>query len=357
MKTLYSMLIKLFIPIFIVTILFFVLVFELMDAFTNLWRYISQDVGFAEISKIAFLYLPKCISYSMPIALLFACTFVLGHLYMNNELISVFGSGISLYSFVLPLILVGIFSSVGGFFFEEYVVIDTFKRKNQLFQFVIKHTVSYSNSNVTVISDDNAFIYQVNYYNDKQKTLSGITIIERDKSNRLIMRIDAEHADWNGENWTLHRCRIFRLTDAGYIEEEANTYSSKRISARPGIFRRISRDIDEMASFDARAYINQLKRSGLPYQEALSKYHRKFSFALTPLIVVMISSAIGGLFQKNVLLMSLLASLGIVVVYYVVQMVAMALSRNGYLPPVLGAWMSFTLFLGVGIGLFRVART
>ena len=57
------MLIKLFIPIFIVTILFFVLVFELMDAFTNLWRYISQDVGFAEISKIAILYLPKCISY------------------------------------------------------------------------------------------------------------------------------------------------------------------------------------------------------------------------------------------------------------------------------------------------------
>jgi lipopolysaccharide export system permease protein len=351
------MLVKLFIPIFVVTILFFILVFELMDIFSNLWRYISLDVGFAEIFNIAFLYLPKCISYSLPIALLFACTFVLGHLYMNNELISVFGSGISLYSFVLPLILIGILASVGGFFFEEYVVIDSYKQKNQLFQFVIKHTVSYSNSNVTVISDDNAFIYQVNYYNDKQKTLSGVTVMERDKSNRLIARIDAEHADWNGENWTLHQCRIFRLADGQYVEEEAKTYSSKRISARPGIFRRISRDIDEMPSFDARAYINQLKRAGLPYQEALSKYHRKFSFALTPLIVVMIASSIGGLFQKNVLLMSLISSLAIVVVYYVLQMVAMALSRNGYLPPVFGAWTSFTVFVGVGIGLFRVART
>ncbi len=351
------MLIKLFFPIFFVTILFFLLVFELMDVFSNLWRYISQDVGFADIARIALLYLPKCISYSLPITLLFACTFVLGHLYMNNELISVFGSGISLFAFVTPLILIGLVASVGGFFFEEYVVIDTFQRKNELFQFIIKQTVSYSNSNVTVISDDNAFIYQVNYYNDKQKTLSGLTVMERDENNRLITRIDAERAEWNGENWILHRCRIFRLTDAGYIEEEANSYSSKRISAGPGIFRRISRDIDEMASFEARSYISQLKRAGLPYQEALSKYHRKFSFALTPLIVVLIASSVGGLFQKNVLLMSLLASLSIVVVYYVIQMVAMTLSRNGYLPPIFGAWTSFTIFLGVGIGLLRIART
>jgi lipopolysaccharide export system permease protein len=217
--------------------------------------------------------------------------------------------------------------------------------------------VSYSNSNVTVISDDNAFIYQVNYYNDKQRTLSGLTVMERDENNRLIARIEAERAEWNGDFWILHRCRIFRMTDTGYIEEEAATYSSRRISARPGIFRRISRDIDEMASFDARSYIDQLKRAGLPYLEALSKYHRKFSFALTPLIVVLIASAVGGLFHKNVLLMSLLSSLSIVVVYYVIQMVTMALSRNGYLPPIIGAWTSFVIFLAVGIGLFRVART
>jgi lipopolysaccharide export system permease protein len=356
-KTFYMMLVKFFIPIFFVTLLFFVLVFELMDAFSNLWRYISNDVGFSDIAMISLLYLPKCISYSMPIALLFSCTYVLGHLYMNNELISIFGSGISLYVFVMPLLIIGLLLSVGGFFFDEYVVIDTFKKKNQLFQYIIKHTVSYSNSNVTVISDDNAFIYQVNYYNDKQKTLSGITIVERDGSNRLIMRIEAENADWNGENWILHRCRIFRWTDSRYVEEQVDRYSSERISAKPSIFRRISRDIEEMASFDARAYINQLKRAGLPYQEALSKYHRKFSFALTPLIVVLISSAIGGLFEKNVLLMSLLSSLAIVVVYYVVQMVAMALSRNGYLPPIFGAWTSFAFFIGIGIGLFRMART
>jgi lipopolysaccharide export system permease protein len=181
--------------------------------------------------------------------------------------------------------------------------------------------------------------------------------MERDKHNHPVMRIEADRAEWTGKNWKLHQCRIFWWRAAKVLEEEVATYDSEKVSAEPAIFRRISRDIDEMSVGDARSYIDQLRRAGLPFQEALSKYHRKFAFALTPLIVVLVSSSIGGLFQRNVMLMSLFSSLAIVVVYYVIQMVAMTLARNGYLPPVFGAWMSFVIFLGVGGGLLRIART
>jgi len=357
LKTFYLMLAEFFFPVFVVTLLFFVLVFQLMDLFSNLWRYISHDVPLRDMAFIAYLYLPKCISYSTPIALLFSCSYVLGSYYMNNELISVFGSGVSLYSFVVPLVVAGVLLSAGGFFFEDRVVIDSFKRKNDYFRFILNQTVSYSNSNVTVLSDDNAFVYQVNYYNDKQASLAGVTVVQRNERNRLIMRIEAERGEWTGRSWRLHNCRIFRPDGDALVEQQVEVYDSAELSARPGIFRRISRDIDEMSAADAGDYIRQLRRAGLPYQDALTKYYRKFAFSLTPLIVVLISSAIGGLFKKNVLLMSLVSSLAIVVVYYVVQMVTMTLARNGYLPPVFGSWSSFVLFFGVGIGLFRFART
>lgn len=357
MKTFYLMLLRFFVPVFLGTLLFFVLVFELMDLFSNLWRYISHDVKLRDMAFIAFLYLPKCISYSTPIALLFSCSYVLGSFYMNNELISVFGAGVSLYRFVVPLIAVGVLASVGGFFFEDRVVIDSFKKKNDYFRFVLNQTVSYSNSNVTVLSDDNEYIYQVNYYNDKQKTLAGVTLVQRDARNRLIMRIEAETGEWTGRSWRLYDCRIFRQDAGELVEEQAEVYDSPQVDVKPAIFRRISRDIDEMMAADAGSYIKQLRRAGLPYQDALTKYYRKFAFALTPLIVVLISSAIGGLFEKNVLLMSLVSSLAIVVVYYVVQMVTITLARNGYLPPVFGSWTSFVLFFSLGIGLFRFART
>ena len=108
---------------------------------------------------------------------------------------------------------------------------------------------------------------------------------------------------------------------------------------------------------DARAYIASLRKAGLPYEEHLSQYHRKFSFALTPLLVVIVASSIGGLFKKNFLFLSLIGSLGIVVGYYVLQMITMTMARNGYLSPVMGAWSALIIFTSVGLGQFRVART
>ena len=357
MKTIHLMLIKFFIPIFLITLLFFVLVFQLLDIFSNLWTYISREISMVDIGRLALLYMPKCLSYSLPIALLFSISFVLGSLYMNNELISVFGSGISLYDFIAPLIVLGVLLSIWSLLFEETTVIDTFREKNELFKVLTKKSESYSNSNVTVISGNNRFIYQVNYYNDQKRSLSGVTIIERDARNRFVQRIDAEYGEWNGKNWVLHGCRIFSSTDTLMEETEKDVYDDEELTERPSIFRRISHDIDEMVLSDAQLYISQLKRAGLSYQEALSKFYRKFAFALTPLIVVLISSSIGGLFEKNVLLMSLLSSLGIVVVYYVVQMVAMTLSRNGYIPPAMGAWSSFVLFFSLGIVMLKISKT
>ncbi len=67
-------------------------------------------------------------------ALLFKVSFTLGSLYKNNELIAILGSSISLYRLVAPFIAIGIILSIGGFFFEDRVVIDSFKQKNEIYR-------------------------------------------------------------------------------------------------------------------------------------------------------------------------------------------------------------------------------
>ena len=357
MRTLSAMLLRFFIPAFIITLLFFVLVFQLMDIFTNLWRYINQDAGLIDIGRIALFYLPKCISFSLPIALLFSISFVLGSMYVNNEMISVFGCGVNLSSFVLPLIVSGLLLSLGAFFFEERVVIQTLKMKNQLTQEVLDQTVTYSNSNVTVTSNDGRFVYQVSYYNDRKEVLTGLVLVERDDTGAFAARVDAESGEWNGRNWVLFRCRVYEWEDDHLAQRSEDRIDMPALTEQPSIFRRISRKIDEMPVEEAKEYISSLKRAGLGYQESLSQYHRKFAFSFTPLIVVLIASSIGGIFRRNILLMSLLSALGVAVAYYVVQMVAMTLARNGYISPIAGAWVSLALFVLVGAGLFRMAHT
>ena len=359
MKILHFMVTKAFIPILILALLFFVLILELVDLFGNLWRYLNYEVSIKEILTVALFYLPKCVSFSLPIALLFAISFTLGNYYSNNELIAIFGSGISLYRFIIPLLFFGLIFSFFLFFFEENVVIDTFKQKNELENTLLHQKQTYSNTNVTVMSANRRIIYHADYYNDSAKSLSGLIIVERDREGSFQYRIDADEAEWRDGTWVMPACRIFQWDDEQntVVEQFKTDYTQNNLNEPPKTFRKNVRNIDEMHLQEAQEWIQSLRKAGLPYRGALTEYFRRFSFALTPFVVALISSSVGGRFKKNILLLSLLLSLVISVIYYVTQMILVLFAKLGLVPPLAGAWGTFIIFLVVSFWLFKVART
>jgi len=359
MRLLRRMLLQQFIPIFVVALLFFVLLLQLIDVFSSIWRYFAHNVPFSEVAQIALLYVPKCVSFALPVSFLFAVAYSLGLLYGNNELVAVFGSGVSLYRLVLPFLVLGVALSVGGFFFEDQVVIPTFHSKNELYDMAVRQVTSLSQSNVAVTSPDQRVVYVADYYNDSLSRLTGVTVIVRDEHLALQTRIDAQMADWKDGRWVLQACRIFTW-DAGtrlLSDRTAPTFDSPLLSEPPATFRRLARNIEEMSRTESERYVAMIRRAGLPYREALTDLYRKYSFAFTPLVVAFIASSLGSAFKKNILLMSLLSALVISVCFYVAQMVSAILSKNGLVPPLAGAWTPVSLFLVIGFMLFRTART
>jgi lipopolysaccharide export system permease protein len=351
------MVIRSVIPVMLVSLTFFVLLLQMVDLFANLWRYLNQEVPLLSILRIQLLYLPKCASYSIPIALLFSISYTLGDSYSKNELIAVFGSGISLYRFIVPILIIGGLFSFMGFYFDDKIVIDTFKQKNDLVRTVLQHNTTFSNTNVTILGDDIRMVYHADYFNDQNNTLSGLIVIKRDREGGFLARLDAETAVWKGTQWQLNKVRSFFLEGGSIREEEHETYEDPSLSASPNNFRKIARNMDEMKIDEARDWITTLKKAGLSYREALTEYYKRFSFAVAPFVVAILSSAIGGRFRKNILLMSLLSSLCLSVIYYVVQMIMLLLAKLGYIAPIAGAWSSFFIFLIIGLFLMRFART
>jgi lipopolysaccharide export system permease protein len=184
-------------------------------------------------------------------------------------------------------------------------------------------------------------------------------VVIRGPDMRLESRVDAASAEWTGTLWQLRDCRVFTWDPAArlLLDEKAAAWQSPQVSEPPDTFKKLARSVEEMEAAESRRYVAAIRRAGLPYRAALTSHYRKFSFACTPLIVAFIASSLGSTFRKNVLLMSLLSALVISVAFYVVQMVAAILSKNGYIPPLAGAWTPFTLFLVLGFMLFRSART
>ncbi len=222
---------------------------------------------------------------------------------------------------------------------------------------VYAQSVSFSHANVTILSVDADTIYQADYYNDQRETLTNTVILIRDSEGGFSLRIDADWAEWNGRNWVLHNSRIYRWEQDQLRDKQVAIYDEEGLAEPPSTFRKVTRDVDEMKALEAKDWVFRLKKAGLPYRETLTKYYKKYFFALSPFIVCLIAAGVGGRFKKNVMLMNLLVSLIISVIYYVLQMISLILAKNGYIPPMAGAGAAFIIFLVVGLFLLRSART
>jgi lipopolysaccharide export system permease protein len=125
----------------------------------------------------------------------------------------------------------------------------------------------------------------------------------------------------------------------------------------PDIFRRSAVDPADLSAKDAVLLVRDLKSAGLPYMEALADYYHRFSFSTVSFIVVILSISMGGRFRKNILLMSLLTSLAVAVVFYIMEMISMMMAKMGYIPPFIGAWFPVFVFVTLGVILVRHSKT
>lgn len=356
MKKIQLMLIKDCGLVFFLALAFFVFILELIDIFAYLWQYIDRQVAITDIVMISVLYLPKCISYAMPVALLFAISFSLGNLYANNELIGVLGAGMSFFALIVPLLCAGLILSGLVFGFEEGVVIQSLKAKTELQNKVLqRNTIARNIAEIGFIDRQTDIYLKVDNFISQENALIGLLLFER----QIPRIIYAERAEWKENVWVLPLCYVYEYNPTRTFlqgRRELN-YKATQIRQSPEKFRLTTNKIEEMDLTAAATWIEELRSAGLPAQLAETGFYNKFSYALRIFIVTIIAASIGNAFRKNILLMCLLSSLVLSVVFFVFQLITDAFAKNGFLNPIWGAFLPIILFAGVGTVFLVRART
>jgi lipopolysaccharide export system permease protein len=348
-------LLRQFFPVFAVVIAMFMLLLSLIDLFANLWRYLNYEVPFKEILRVCYYYLPKSFSYALPISLLFAAAYTLGDLYARNELTSIFSSGIPFWRFTISLVAVGLLASVFAFFFEDRVVVPTFRIKNDLSRLYLHQQRTENNSDIVIKARNGEVIYSVDYYDSRSDTLNGLSIVEQTESGAFVALIRSPQAQWTGEHWELSNALIYQW-EGGLLRvrpvEGLDVYRE-----HPDTFKRNAVAVEDLQVKEAGLLVRDLKAAGLPFIAAQAEFYHRFSFCTVSLVVMVLAISMGGRFRKNILLMSLLTSLVAAVLFYVSEMISMMMAKLGYIPPLVGAWFPVTLFIVAGVLLLRGAKT
>ncbi|MDR2194556.1 MAG: LptF/LptG family permease [Treponema sp.] len=354
--TLDRYLVRQFMPIFIIACCMFVMIVILLDLFTNLWRYLNYEVPISQILLVSYYYIPKSFSYALPVSLLFSAGYTLGDLYGRNELTSIFSSGIPFWRFCMPLIVIGVLSSFFAFYFDDTVVIPTLKMKNDLSRKLLHQSnVSENNSDIVIKSKGGAIIYSIDYYDYAAQILNGVNIIEQNEDGSFSSLVRAPSATWNGAYWELSNAVGYQWE--GEFLRAKNLPVTDAYTESPDTFRRNAVKAEELPAKETAFLVEDLKAAGLPFITVETDYHHRYSFSCTSFVVMILSISMGGRFRKNILLMTLLSSLSVAAVFYVMDMITMMMAKLGYIPPFAGAWFPVFFFVVAGFFLVRSAKT
>lgn len=350
---------KKIIPLFIGSALFFSLVLNLVDLFMHIATYLQNNCSLKEILLVMYYYTPKTIWYAVPVAILFSTSYVLSDMYANNEIIAMFASGVSLLRFTFPLLVVGFLLTFALFGFENKYVVGSFEKKTQLQDKLLNVSKTENNFDVIVLSENGKIIYKAFRYTEAQKKLQRCYFLFRDDNKNFECLISADLALWNEETkkWDLQNAIQYIPQENGIKKTFVSTQYLDQLTESYEIFRKTNVDVQSVNAKEAKIYINHLKKAGLPYNEELSEYYKKFAFPFIIFIVVFLSIGLTGKTRKNVLLISLASCISASVLFYVTMMVTMVLAKHGYISAFMGAWFPVFFFTILSAILFKYSKT
>lgn len=346
-------------PLFIGSVLFFSFVLNLVDLFMHIANYLQNNCSVKDIIMVMVYYVPKTLWYAVPVGILFSTSYVLSDMYANNEIEALFASGVSLLRFTMPLLIVSFILSFGLFAFENKFVVSTFEKKTVLQDTLLNKRKNENNTDVIVLSDNGKIIYKANRYTESNKRLQHVYFLFRDENKQFQALIFADVALWNEESkhWDLQNPIQYVQSEQGFDMVPVSSEFVDLLTESYEIFRKTNVDVQSVTAKEAKIYINHLKKAGLPFNEELSEYYKKYAFPFIVFIVVFLSIGLTGRTKKNVLLISLASCISASVLFYVTMMVTMVLAKHGYISAFMGAWFPCIFFTIISVILLRYSRT
>ena len=268
----------------------------------------------------------------------------------NNEVMSVLNSGVSLSRIVRPIIILAVLLSGFYFLFNEYVAIPSSNEKALQKENITKDADSSNNQDIALSDMQSGYMVYAAIYSDSDQTLFDVSLVESDAHGKLIRRTDAYKAKFNPETgrWVFFDAYVYTPAPDGVTVEHIGDYENPVLLLEPQLFRNVSNEISTMSLDLAKAYLNRMKvLNPEQYASLGTEYYKRIFSCLTPLIMIAIACSLNYRFKRNVLFFSLVCSICIAVVYFVVQMMTVMLSDQGVIAPQLGTLIPFIVIIAL----------
>lgn len=340
------------------SLIVFIIIFVSIDLMEKLDNFIDSNSSTQTIIKYYLMFIPEIVKLMTPISMLLSSLFTTGKMSTSNELTAMKASGLSLYRFMLPIILVSLLVSGFSVYFNGWIVPLANKEKFAIERRLDAVTLESSRSDIYMQEGADAIISML-YYDDTQKRGTNATLIKFTDSTRLkiLERYDAGYIKFDTLNSNWEMTNVIYRNIVNRSHEKLEKYNMGILSFAPkDLIIKVDRP-DEMDYQELKEYVERQKLSGNPVERWMVDFYAKIAFPFASLIVVLFGVPFSFVKRHGGLAIQFGLAITITFIYLGCTKVIQVLGYNGDLEPMLTAWLPNIIFFIAGIvNIYRVQK-
>jgi lipopolysaccharide export system permease protein len=185
-----------------------------------------------------------------------------------------------------------------------------------------------------------------------------VEVHSRKEDGTPDLDVYAESARWIDRQWHFFSADVYDHRETPPLIVRATETNFPAFKESPGRLAVEGKSPDELTTRELRRYI-RTQRS-VNHLTNLAKYeveyHARYASPFTCLVVVLMGIPLGMRVSRSGPLLGVGTALILVVVFYFLNNITLALGGGGRIPPVVAAWTTNAIFAGVGLVLLARAR-
>ncbi len=329
----------------------FGLLWLVMDLFDNLSDFLRGHATFVQVVRYYLVVFPNAFVLILPWSLLLGLLFCLTNLGKHNEIIAMRAGGVSVLRLAVPLLGVAVAGSLLMFAVNELFVPRSKERAHAIMRSMQRQGPAFTVENFFFTDPVERRDWYARLFNTRTYNMDELVTIVGRNPDGTEMRIDAERARWFRDAWHFYDVRI----NGGTLIPETNFPAIKTSPKRLAVE---GKRPDEMTSTELRRYIRSQRRAGHTNRLAGHEVvlHYRYALPWTCLIVVWLGIPLGMRVSRSGPLLGVGTALLLVVSFYFVTQLALALGRGDRIGAPLSAWLTNIIFAIVGAVLLLRAR-
>lgn len=328
----------------------FTVIYVTVDVNERIDDYIDFHARFSTVALYYIYKIPWILALVMPVAVLLATIFSLGRLSRMNELTAFICSGTPFIRVAAPIIASSLAASIAVMLYGEFLLPASNRRADMLMEVKIKGAKETRDSRYRDnihYQGENGRTYYAERFDAVLNALVNVTMHEHE-GTKLVRRIDAKRAYWDGAQWIFLDGATRLFTENGERISTFQKLELRNLPERPEDFMREEIAPEDMNARELSRYIDRLRRSGGPIDKYLVDLHFKFSFPFTNLIFAVLGASLASAKRKPSMATGFGLTLLVSFTYYGILRIGQALGHSGTIPPLPSAWIGNLLFMLVG---------